>query len=103
MNDGVHIKRHDMNVRHEEADVIIVNHVALGVEEGYKTIHVICDDTDVFVLSHFYMAHSMTIDLFMMPTSHGRKITNIGASIRKHRDIVPHLKSLHALTRCNSC
>ena len=47
----VAIKRHDMNVGHEEADVIIVNHVALGAEEGYKTIHVICDDTCVCVIT----------------------------------------------------
>ena len=87
-----------MNVGHEEAYVIIVNHIALGVEEGY-----ICDDTDVVVLlSHFYLAHNMTIDLIMMPTSPGRKITNIGASVWKHRDIVSHLIFLHGLTGCDS-
>ena len=44
----------------------------------------------------------MTVDLIMMPTSPGRKISNIGASVRKHRHIVLQLISLHALTGYDS-
>ena len=47
---GVHIKIHDMANSHEEADVIVVNQVMSAARQGRKTIHVVCDDTDVFVL-----------------------------------------------------
>lgn len=43
---GVHIKRHDLINKHEEADVIIVNQVMSATREGKNIIHVVCDDTD---------------------------------------------------------
>ena len=43
---GVHAKRHDMGNSHEEADVIVVNQVMSAASQGYKTIHIVCDNTD---------------------------------------------------------
>ena len=40
----------DLKVQHEETDVIITNHVVHFARQTQKTIHVICDDMDVFVL-----------------------------------------------------
>ena len=57
---GKHKRRMDLKVTHEEADVIIVNivnHVVLIAKQTLpKTIHVISDNTDVFVLLVHFVA-----------------------------------------------
>ena len=54
---------------HEEADVIVVNQVMSTASRGYKTIHIVCDDTDVFVLLvHFYKTLNITSELLMLST-----------------------------------
>lgn len=69
---------------HDEADVIIVNQVMSAAR------HIVCDNTDVFViLIHFYKTLNITIELFMIPPT--RNVANIGATLTKYRDIVPHL------------
>ena len=61
-----------------------------------------CDDTDVFVLLvHFYNALNIASELLMVSTSE-RNVTNIGATVRKHSDIVQHIFALHALTGCDT-
>ena len=51
---GVGIDRHDLCSSHEQADIHITQHaLALGLLG--KSVNVVCDDTDVFVLLvHFY-------------------------------------------------
>lgn len=46
---GVPIQRHDMATSHEEADVIIVQQAIMLADEG-RSIRVLADDTDVYVL-----------------------------------------------------
>ena len=41
---AVHVKSNDMCNSHEVADVIIVNHVMSAASQGYKTIHIVCDN-----------------------------------------------------------
>ena len=78
-----------MSNKHEETDVIIVNQVMYAARQGCNIIHVVCDDTDVFVLLvHFYNALNIASELLMVPTSPERNVTNIGATVRKHGDIV---------------
>ena len=51
---GVRIDRHDLCSSHEEVHILITQHaIALGLLG--KSVNVVCDDTDVFVLLvHFY-------------------------------------------------
>ena len=68
---GLHIKIHYMAESHDEANVIIVNRVMSADRHGYKTNHIVCDDTDVFVLQlHFYKTLNITTELIMVPTSY---------------------------------
>ena len=61
---GVYVKRHDMGNGHEEADVIVGNQVTSAASQCYKTIHIVCDNTDVFVpLVHFYKTLNTTSEL----------------------------------------
>ena len=89
---GVHIKRHDMANRHEEADVIMVHRVMSAARQGRQTIHIVCDDTDVFVLLiHFYKTLQITNQIIMVPTSLNRTVANIGDTVKKHDNIVEHI------------
>lgn len=57
----------DLRTNHEEADIIIVQHVIDDTTEyGSSNSRVISDDTDVFILLiYFYIALSMNIKLTM--------------------------------------
>ena len=50
---GVRIKRHDM-AKSREANVIIGNQVMSAARHGYKTIHIVCDDTYEFVGAYYW-------------------------------------------------
>ena len=80
---GVHGKRHDMGNSHEEADVIVVNQVMSAASQGYKTIHIVCDNTDCFLLLvHFYITLNITSELLMVPAR---------STTRKHDELLPHI------------
>ncbi len=102
VHNGVHIRRHDLAVNHEEADVIIINQAIPLSKEG-SSIHVVCDDADVFaLLVHFYDAEKLTGDIFMIPTNRSRAAVSIGATVQKHKNIAAHILSIHALTGCDT-
>ena len=50
----------DLRTTHEEADVIMVQQVAKVANEGTKSIRVICDDTDVFILLMYFFQKAST-------------------------------------------
>ena len=50
------VKRFNSKTTHEQADVIIPQQVVALADIGCKTINIICDDTDVFVLHAHYFA-----------------------------------------------
>ena len=84
-----------MAISHEEADVVIINQVLPLAK------YVLRDNTKVFAfLVHFYYADNITADMFMIPTNRTRVAINRGATVHKHKDITPHILSLHALTSC---
>ncbi len=63
-----------------EAHVIIVSQVMSAARHGYKTIHIVYDDTDVYVLLvHFYKTLNIITGLLVVPTSYKpRNVANIG-------------------------
>ena len=58
-----------MGNSHEEADIIVGNQVTSAVSQGYKTIHIVCDNTDVcfLLLVHFYKTLNTSSELLMVP------------------------------------
>ena len=74
-----------------------------AARQGRKTIHVVCDDTDVFVLLiHFYKTLQIINQKIMVPTSLNRTVANIGDTVKKHANIVQHILSLHSLIGCDT-
>lgn len=100
---GMCLRRTDLKVTHEEADVIIVNHVVDVARGTQKTIHIICDDTDVFVLLvHFVASEGLCNNIFLVPTRPSRNAIDIGATANQHAEIAKYLLPLHALTGCDT-
>ena len=93
----------DLNTTHEEADGIIPHHVMALADMECKTINVICDDTDVYVLlAHYIAVESLSVSSIMDPTSHSRSSFDIGATVAKHSGIVQQLIVAHAVFGCDT-
>ena len=96
-------ERSDLETFHEEADVIMVQQVAQIAQSGAKSISVISDDTDVFVLLlHFYAELDLTCGRRMEATGSDRTVIDIAATVREHSDVVTNLLAMHCLSGCDT-
>ena len=101
---GVVVERRDLITSHEEADVIIVQQAVGLANQGLKCIKVICDDTDVFVLlMYYYHSCKLTCQLLMGACSRSTwTVIDIGATSKKHSNMVPEILAAHALSGCDA-
>ena len=100
---GVVVERQDIRITCEEADTMIPNIAVSMFQKGMSSVHVIVEDTDVFVLlTHFYYLLNIKGSLMMIPFSSSTTVTDIGETVLKHSSIMPHLLSEHALTGCDT-
>ncbi|KAK3883332.1 hypothetical protein Pcinc_012368 [Petrolisthes cinctipes] len=101
---GIKTPRYDMRTTHEEADVILVQQAIIIATQVKPTcIKVVSDDTDVFILLlYYYRMTNMTCKLLMEGTSSLRTTANIGATVKRHWNIIPELPAAHAITGCDS-
>ena len=100
---GKLLRRTDLKVTHEEADVIIAHHAVHIARQTQNTINVICDDTDVFVLLvHFVASEGIRNSIFLVPTRPSRNAIDIGATVNQNAEIVKYVLPLHALTGCDT-
>ena len=103
INKGVIIQRSDMRTTYEEADVIIIQQLLSVVELAVKSVKIICDVTDVFVLLvHYYITENLTSELIMCGTSASRSVTYVKATAIKHASIANQLLPAHALSSCDT-
>ena len=92
------VQRFDLKTTHEGTDVTIPLQVVALADMGCKTIKVICDDTDVFVLlAHYFAEESLSVSLIMESTSRSKSSIDIGATVEKHSGIIPQLIAAHAV------
>ena len=96
--------RPDIRSTHEEADIMLVQQVVHAVQNcDSRSVKVISDDTDVFVLLlHYCWKLDLTTTLTMEATSGDRKLIDICKTTEQHRDIVPNLLAAHALSGCDT-
>ena len=99
----------------EEADLIIGQQAILASENN-KTVSVISDDTDVFVLLlHFYVAHKCTANMYMsspknrsakdmdlsspqLTNQEERPVIDMKMTAKRHESLLQNNLQLHALT-----
>jgi len=65
------------------------------------TVHVVCDDTDVFVL-YYYRILFMTNDVYMMSMKASTTVIDIKATVLKHQGIIISLPAAQSLSGCDS-
>jgi len=82
----------------------MIHHVVESASKNRAvTIHVRCNDTDVFILlCHFKHALNISADIFMVPLSQKMKPIDVNQTVIAHKDIIPHLLSMHGITGCDT-
>ncbi len=99
---GIVIHRNDIANTHEEADNIMIQQVLMLSEDG-KSISVIADDTDVYVLlMTVCLTNQVTTPIFMESAIKDRAVIDIQQSVQKNKKIIPNLLAAHALTGCDT-
>ena len=97
------VKRFDLKTTHEYAYIKIHQQVVALADMGCKTINIICDDTDVFVLlAHYFAEECLSVSLIMETTSGSQSSIDIGATEAKHSGIVPQLIAAYAVSGCDT-
>ena len=84
----------------EEADVIIIEQMVRVAESGVEIIHIVCADTDVFILLlHFYAKLKLTCI-----TMEEQVLTELqqAATIGEHGHMISQLPAAHALSGCGT-
>lgn len=100
---GLKSPRRDISSKLEEADNFIAQHVVALGRDREACIHVIADDTDVFVLMvSKYGRYSLQAAVFMKSPVFGRRCADIKATYVQHRDIAADLPAVHALSGVDS-
>ena len=99
---GLCIQRQDLINHHEEADAIVVSQaIYVSTVEG-KSVGVVADDTDIYImLLYHYKKHQPTSLVMMIPTKQGRSVTDIGLTAGQLGDLCLQLLPAHALTGCD--
>ena len=94
----------DLSTTHAEANVIIVHQAyQFCLDIGIKTICVICDNTDVFVLlAYFYQKLGLQANVFMQKTSGKWSIVDIGLTVKTNKEIIPSILAAHAASGCDT-
>ena len=101
---GVRVKRQDLLSFFHEADYIIPQQVNAAIQEDKKIIKVISADTDVFVLlCSMYLANDWSpAEIYIESFQKDKRVISIQKTVEKHRDIIPLLIALHAMSGCDS-
>ena len=101
---GLCIERQDLISHHEEADVIVVSQAIYVSSVEKKSVGVVADDTDIFILLlyHFKLTQPSSA-VMMIPTKHGqgRIVADIGKTAEDLGNLCLELLPAHALTGCD--
>ena len=95
------IDRHDLRSIHEEADILIAQH-AISLSLLGKSVRVVYDDTDVFVLLvHYYNSRcicSNSAPMIMSSSVKERAVIYIRATVESHSDVADDLLAIRGLS-----
>ena len=90
ITDGMMIDRNDVRSTHVEADILIAQH-AISLSLLGKSVRVVCDDTDVFVLLvHYYNSRCKfgnSAPMIMASPVKERAVIDIRATVESQSDV----------------
>ena len=87
--------------KHEEADCNIISYVKSLINQGYKTIQVVSDDTGIFVLLIYFCWKWQTSTHILMKKADGR-IIDINSTATKFGQKSRLLLAVHASSGCDA-
>ena len=97
---GLWTDRYDLRSTHEEVDILIAQHSSISLSLLGKSVHIVCDDTDVFVLLvHYYNPRCK--GSYSTPMSSPVKeqaVLDIRVTVEAHSDIADGLLAIHGLS-----
>ena len=93
VENGFIIERTDLSTTQEEADIIIVQRTyQFLLDVGIKSISVICDDTDAFVLlAYFYQKLASHANVSMYVASGEHSIVDIDFTVKHSKETIPSI------------
>ena len=103
VSSGTKRTRQELRKTHEEADVVIAQRIIQLASTRMKSISVVCDDTDFFVLLvHFYHKQKLTCEVMMVSPIAGRQILDIKVTSQQQGGNSEQLLAIHAMTGCDA-
>ena len=103
---GLWIDRHALHSAHEEVDILIGQQASISLSRLGKSVRIVCDDTDVFVLLvHYYNSRwkgSNSAPMIMSSPVKERAVVDIRATVESHSDIAHDLLAIHRLSGADS-
>ena len=101
---GVVTRKESFRTSHEEADIILLQQCYwLIIEKSHSNVRVISDDVEVFgQLCYFYAVIEEDVMVYMESFVKGRTTIDIGATVRKHPDLIAKILLGHSLSGCDS-
>ena len=100
---GLIIHRHDIATSHEKADNIIVQQAIRVAVDEWKPVTVLADHTDVYILLlYHYLEQGFNTQTVMESPIKERTVTDIQATVQKHKEIIPSMLPAHSLTGCDT-
>ena len=103
-NIGDHIEmvsRADSVVTHDEADVSLISYMLDAARRGAKTVHILSDDTDVFVLM-VYWCWKVGITCHLQMERWDGIVLNINLTVENLGEHCRSILAMHALSGCDT-
>ena len=95
------VNKLDCLVTHEEADITLCSYMLKAAASSAKTVRIVCDDTDVFVLL-VYWTWRKTIRKNIQMEKWDGTVLDIHATVVKLGDKCGQLSGMHALSGCDT-
>lgn len=96
------IGENNCKFEHEEADVMMISYVLRMIETKKQNIHIVSDDTDVFVLLlHYYWIYKPTTKITMQKFD--GQLKDINSSANQLGENCNKILAFHALTVAIQC
>ena len=97
----VMVSRADSIVTHDEADVSLISYMLDAASRGAKTVRILSDDTDVFVLM-VYWCWKMDITCHLQMERWDGTVLNINQTVENLGEKCRTILAVHALSGCDT-
>ncbi len=95
------VSRNDSIVQHDEADISLISYMLHAASAGARTLRILSDDTDVFVMLVYWCRKAGISSRVQMEKWDG-SVLDINATVAKLGDKCNGILGMHALSGCDT-